>query len=98
MNRICSTDTAAIVGSIFHSRYCRIAIGQVWVRPGRDQEQAHFQIAERGDEAEQGGGDNARQNGGAGGECAGTWSGGRRRGFGGELPSTARIHAGGGWR
>src|SRR4029077_4766707 len=33
MNRICSTDTAAIVGSIFHSRYCRIAIGSV-VRPG----------------------------------------------------------------
>src|SRR5258708_6120919 len=33
MNRICRTDTAAMVGSIFHSRYCRIAIGRV-VRPG----------------------------------------------------------------
>src|SRR5260370_27225910 len=33
INTICSTDTAAIVGSIFHSRYCRIAIGSV-VRPG----------------------------------------------------------------
>src|SRR3984957_7720107 len=32
MNSICSTDTAAMVGSIFHSRYCRIAIGNV-VRP-----------------------------------------------------------------
>src|SRR5207302_10311629 len=32
MNRIGSTETAATVGSIFHSRYCRIAIGSV-VRP-----------------------------------------------------------------
>src|SRR5688572_21282704 len=33
ISRICSTDTAAMVGSIFHSRYCRIAMGSV-VRPG----------------------------------------------------------------
>jgi hypothetical protein len=33
---------------------------------GADQEQAHFQISERGDEAEQGRGDDARQNGGQG--------------------------------
>ena len=33
MSPICRTDTAAIVGSIFHSKYCRIAIGKV-VRPG----------------------------------------------------------------
>src|SRR5712664_1965877 len=33
INRICRTDTAAMVGSIFHSRYWRIAIGNV-VRPG----------------------------------------------------------------
>src|SRR5204863_5329261 len=31
--RICSDDTAATVGSIFHSRYCRTAIGKV-IWPG----------------------------------------------------------------
>src|SRR6266700_7152788 len=33
ISTICRTDTAAMVGSIFHSRYWRIAIGSV-VRPG----------------------------------------------------------------
>src|ERR1041385_5797896 len=32
MSAICITETAATVGSIFHSRYCRIVIGSV-VRP-----------------------------------------------------------------
>jgi hypothetical protein len=33
MTAICSAETAAMVGSIFHCRYCRIAIGRV-VCPG----------------------------------------------------------------
>ncbi len=49
---ICTTDTAAIVGSIFHSRYWRMAMGSV-VSPGATRKSENLEIAEADHEAQE---------------------------------------------
>ena len=51
-----------MVGSIFHSRYCRIAIGSV-VRPGPTRNRLISRLPNEVDEAEQRGRDDARPDG-----------------------------------
>ena len=57
--RSACTETAAMVGSIFHSRYCRIAIGSV-VRPAPTRNRLISRLPKDDDEAEQRAGDDAR--------------------------------------